>query len=410
MQASELWRVILAGTAFFLILCSYYIVRPVRDEMAVQYGADKLHWLFTGTLLATLIAVPSFAWVVKHMPRNYVLPAVYAFFVVNLLVFFSVFYSGAITAISAAAFFIWLSVFSLFAVSLFWSTNSDLFTAVEARRLYAYIAAGGTGGALAGPAIAALLAQQVDTAVLLGLAALLLLAATLCMAALRLATPTQPGVYTKPIGGSLFAGLWLTIADPKLRAIAILTICYTAISTLLYIELVDLVGKTYTTAGERTVFFATLDLIVNGIALGIQLLGTRFIVQRYGLRLALMSIPLLLLACLAVLGVWHTLIGLAAVQVLHRAGEYALSRPGREMLYTSVEPESRYKAKNFIDTAVYRANDAASAWLLAAVRALGLNVIAAVGLPVLVTWLCFAFKLGAQDRQMEERSETHGSA
>jgi AAA family ATP:ADP antiporter len=409
-RPDELPRVLLCGGAFFLILCSYYILRPVRDDMAVQYGADKLHWLFTGTLLLTLIAVPAFGWVVRHIPRIVILPAVYGFFILNLAAFYFAFSSNDMPLAAAGAFFVWLSVFNLFAISLFWSTVSDSFTKSQSHRLYGYIAAGGTAGALAGPAITALLAEHVQTASLIALSAVLLAAAALCMIALRATWQGKAHGDEKIIGGSLLAGIPLTLKLPNLRGIALLIICYTAVSTVLYIQLVELVGASYADSGTRKAFFAKIDLTVNCLALATQILGTRAIVERFGLRIALPVVPLLLMACLAGLSLWATAISFAAVQVLHRAAEYAISRPGREMLYTTVDAESRYKAKSFIDTAVYRANDAAVAWLIAAVRSMGVNAVIVVGIPAAIAWFFTARKVGGRHDRIEESSRSNEQA
>ncbi len=410
MQPGELLRVLLCGGAFFLILCSYYILRPVRDDMAVQYGADKLHWLFTGTLLLTLAAVPAFGWVARHLRRAVILPVVYGFFILNLLAFYLAFSANAFSSATAGIFFVWLSVFNLFAISLFWSTVSDSFTKSQSHRLYGYIAAGGTAGALAGPAITALLASHVQTSFLIALSALLLALAAACMIVMRRRWHGRARGEKAVIGGALLAGIPLTLKLPALRGIALLIICYTAVSTVLYIQLVELVGASYADSGARKAFFAKIDLTVNCLALATQMLGTRAIVERFGLRIALPLVPVLLFACLAGLSLWATALSFAAVQVLHRAAEYAVSRPGREMLYTTVDAESRYKAKSFIDTAVYRANDAAVAWLIAAVRGLGLNAVIVVGIPAAIAWFFTAIKLGGQHDRIDEGSRSHEPA
>jgi AAA family ATP:ADP antiporter len=357
-------------------------------------------------LLLTLIAVPAFGWVVRHLSRAVILPAVYGFFIVNLLAFYLAFSANALSLATAGAFFVWLSVFNLFAISLFWSVVSDSFSKPESHRLYAYIAAGGTAGALAGPAVTALLAQRVTTASLIALSAVLLAGAAICMVFLRINPYSKGQGRAKPIGGSLFAGVPLTFKLPMLRGVALLIICYTAVSTVLYIHLVDLVGASYADSGARKAFFAKIDLTVNALALATQLLGTRYIVQRFGLRLALSAVPVLLLASLLGLSLWATAISFAAVQVLHRAAEYAVSRPGREMVYTTVDAESRYKAKSFIDTAVYRANDAAVAWLIAAVRGMGMNAVLAVGIPAAIAWFFTAFKLGERHDRIDDKSHS----
>ncbi|MDB5794141.1 MAG: Major Facilitator Superfamily protein [Noviherbaspirillum sp.] len=402
-HATKLAGAAWAFTAFFLILCSYYVLRPVRDEMAVQYGADNLHRLFTGTFLLMLITVPAFGWLVKRLPRALVLPATYGFFISNLAGFCLLFGLGAASAGIAAAFFMWVSVFNLFAVSLFWSSVGDSFTTAESHRLYGYIAAGGTSGALAGPAVTAVLAQHVSTAYLVGMSALLLAGATVCMVRLRRRRPASAQDAQdpiRPIGGSVAAGISLTLRPGTLRNVALLVICYTALSTVLYVEMVNLVGKTYSGAGERKAFFASLDLAVNGLSLLLQMLGTRRLVERHGLRLALSALPAVMLAGLGVLTVCGSLMLFAMVQTAHRVGEYAINRPGREMVYTTVDAESRYKAKNFIDTAVYRANDAASAWLIAMVRSMGLDAVVFIGIPAAIAWLLIGFKVGKKHDEL----------
>ncbi|MFC7516412.1 NTP/NDP exchange transporter [Herbaspirillum sp. GCM10030257] len=398
----EWLRTSYAALAFFLLLSSYTMLRPVRDDMAVRFGADRLHWLFTGTFLCTLAVIPLFGAVVHHVRRNAILPVCYGFLIMNLLGFCAAFRAEG-NAWTAAAFFIWLSVFNLFVVSLFWSNVSDAFNAQEAQRRYGMIAAGGTVGAMAGPAMTALVARYVSTSTLLATSAGLLFLATLCMIALRKASPGDNVTSLRPVGGSIVAGVPLTLKMPELRGIALLVICLTTVSTVLYVEIISLAGQHYASSGERKTFFASVDLVVNLLAFGLQLAGTRFVVRHAGLVLALSIAPVLMLAGLVVLGVWPTLIGFAAVQVLHRASEYAFGKPGREMIYTTIGPEGRFKAKNFIDTTVYRANDAASAWLINLVRGVGWSAVLLVGLPAVLVWLVAAFRTGISfDRRTDK--------
>ena len=394
----EAVRVAFAFSAFFLILCSYYILRPVRDEMAVRFGADRLQWLFSATFVFTLLVVPLFGTVVRHLPRHRVLPLVYGFLVVNLMLFQAAYATGAST-VTAAVFFVWLSVFNLFVVSLFWSRMGDSFSTAESHRLYGYIAAGGTCGALTGPAVTTVLARHVPTAHLLALSALLLTLAIGC----ALALPRRgEHAARQPVGGSVLAGVPLVLKRPELRGMALLILCYTTVSTVLYVEMVRLVGNAFSDAGERTGFFARIDLAVNASALALQLIGTRKLVGRFGLRTVLPIVPVLLSVAAGALGAWRGILGVAAAQVVHRAGEYALGKPGREMIYTALEAESRYKAKNFIDTAVYRAGDAGSAWVIAGLRGLGLDAFLFAALPAALIWAATAFRLG-------ERHDRHQS-
>ncbi len=389
----------LAFAAFFLLLASYYILRPVRDEMAARTGVSHLQWLVTATFAATLLVVPAFGWVVKRVPRRRLVALVYAFLVLNLAVFQALFRADGGTAV-AAAFFVWLSVFNLFVVSLFWSRLADAFTRDESHRFYGYIAAGGTAGAIAGPAVTALAARSLGIANLLVVSAVTLAAAGACLAALGQRADAQSAGAPRPIGGSIVAGIPLALKLPSLRGITIVILCYTAVSTLIYYEVVERAARAYADSGERTAFFATLDLLVNALALAMQLLGTRRIVQRFGLATALAVMPIALVAGLFAAAAWRSLAFLAGLQTVHRAGEFSLSKPGREMVYTVVDPESRYKAKNFIDTAVYRAGDTASAWLIAALKGAGLDPLYFAGLPAAVGWVFAAWRVGRRhDRQ-----------
>ena len=393
-REGELTRVVLAFTAFFLLLSSYYMLRPVRDEMGVETGVERLQWLFSGTFVFILLTVPVFGWVVQRVPRSRLLPVVYGFVVVNLLAFYLAFAAG-VTAVIAAAFFIWLSAFNLIVVSLFWSNVSDAFTTEQSHRLYGYIAAGGTAGALAGPALTASLARYVSSAALLALAAGLLAAAAGCMVLLRRAHPEAgAGAAARPIGGSVLAGVPLTLKLASLRGVALLVICYTAVHTVLYVEIADQARRSSSDPGARTAFFASLDFSVNALALGIQLLLTRPLVRRFGLAVALAIVPLAVLGGLLAGAFWRTAAILAGTQIVNRAGEFALVRPGREMIYTTVDPESRYKGKNFIDTVVYRGNDTLMAWLVATVRGAGLDAVVLAAIPVALMWVAAAFNIG----------------
>ncbi len=392
-------RATLAFVSFFLLLCSYFILRPVRDEMGVQSGAGKLQWLFTGTFVATLIAVPIFGAVVARVQRRLLLPVVYGFFITNLIAFHFAMRSGPVSLATAATFFIWLSVFNLFVVSLFWSTASDVFTTEESHRLYGFIAAGGTAGALTGPALTAVLARNTSTANLIAISTVLFTLATIAATMLARTAGNHEGREIR-IGGGLLAGIRLTLQSPTLAGIALLVICYTTVSTFLYFEQAEIVRRTISDSGERTAFFATIDLFVNGVALFVQLTLTSFVVRRFGVRTALVIIPLLLLAGFFLIAVWPVPVMVAAVQIAHRAGDFSLGKPSREMIYTTVDAESRYKAKNFIDTAVYRGNDAVAGWITAVIRTGGLGALVAAGAAVALVWSITGYRIG---RRHDER-------
>jgi AAA family ATP:ADP antiporter len=382
---------------FFLLLAAYYVLRPVRDALAVQAGAGQLQWLFTATFLAMLALVPAYGWLCARWPRSRFLPAVYAFFILNLLGFY--FFPDP------GVFFVWLNVFNLFAVSVFWSLMADLFSPEQATRLFGAIAAGGSCGAIAGPALTAAAAPALGTQNLLLLSALLLAAALLAMTRLiawgrRYPREGEPPAE-EPLGGSILAGARAALTSPYLLGICAYLFCYTVLSTSLYFQQIDIVGKAIPEAGERTRFFATVDFAVNSIALVLQLAFTARLAERIGAGWMLALMPLVSIVGFAALGLAPTLAVLLVVGVTRRAGEFAISKPMREALYTAVSREDRYKAKGFTDTVVYRGGDALSGWLFGLLRAAGLGAgaIAWAAVPVAAAWLAIAFWLGRSYRR-----------
>jgi AAA family ATP:ADP antiporter len=370
---------------FFLLLASYYLLRPVRDSLAIETGTEALRWLFAATFLAMLAMVPLFGWLCSRFPRKTLLPLVYGFFAINILMFS--FY------LNTWIFFIWLSVFNLFAVSVFWSFMADLFDTPQAARLYGSIAAGGSCGAIAGPLLAALLSSRIHSSGLLLLAAALLLGTIGCIAMLSRWARGHPRAGDappeEPIGGSILAGMKAALTSPFLLAICGYLFCYTALSTALYFQQVEIVRDAIPDRDTRTRFFASLDLLVNGLTLLVQLLAFSRLAALLGPTGMLAAMPLVSIAGFLWLGATPTLVALVAFGVTRRVGEFSISKPSREALFTIVPREERYKAKNFIDTVVYRGGDAASGWLFA-----GPAAFLAAGLSVL--WTALAVFLGTR--------------
>jgi len=406
-EPGELAALFWAFVYFFSLLCSYYIIRPMRDEMGIAGGVENLQWLFTGTFLVMLAAVPLFGWVSSRFERRHFLPAVYGFFIVNLLLFFVLFRSDVTHAWVARAFFIWASVFNLFVVSVFWCFMADIFDNEQSRRLFGFIAAGGTSGAICGPLVAAALAQPLGPTNLLPVSALLLGVAVLCIHRLsawrsrQADTQVTTATAEQAIGGSIFAGIRLVLRSPYLLGICVLMLLFTTLATFLYFQQAQIVRDSFSDPAERTAVFAGIDLAVNSLTLIFQLLLTGRLVKWLGLGWTLALVPLLLAAGFLALGLAPVLAVLVVVQVLRRAGNYAIMRPSREMLYVVLGREEKYKAKNFIDTVVYRSGDAVSAWAYAGLRALGLSLstIAFIAAPLALVWAAVAYRLGrAQTR------------
>ena len=384
-RPGELAAVGWAFAYFFLLLCSYYILRPVRDALAVELGTQALQRLFTVTFVAMLALVPVFGWLSARLPRAKLLPAVYGFFVLNLV--------GFAFWLPPMVFFVWLSVFNLFAVSVFWSFMSDVLDTPQAARLYGAIAAGGSCGAIAGPLLAAFLSRALAHSGLLLLSALLLALTIPCIAMLSRWARAHPRAgdppQEAPLGGSILAGARAALSSPFMLAICGYLLCYTALSTALYFQQVTIVREAVPDMAERTRLFASVDLVVNTLTLILQIVAFSRLTTVLGPGWLLAVVPIISVAGFLWLGATPTLAALIVFGVTRRVGEFAVSKPAREALFTAVPREERYKAKNFIDTVVYRGGDALAGWLFASV-----SVLVAAG--VSLGWTAIAFYLGAR--------------
>ena len=414
-EAGEARAMLWAFSYFFALLCSYYILRPMRDEMGIAGGVDNLQWLFTGTFLAMLAMVPLFGWLTSRYKRSTFLTSVYVFFIANLLLFYVLFSSDMMSVWVARAFFIWVSVFNLFVVSVFWSFMADIFSNRQARRLFGFIAAGGTVGALVGPALTTILVKPLGTENLLLMSAAMLGWAMLCirhLIAWRMAQDDHALDSEKPperpLGGSVLAGIRLVLQSPYLLGVALLMILFTTLATFLYFQQAQIIRDAFANPAERTAVFAAIDLAVNLLTVLIQLFLTGRLVRWLGLPWTLALVPLLLGLGFMALAFSPVLAVLVVVQVIRRAGNYAIMRPAREMLYVVLEREEKYKAKNFIDTTVYRGGDAVSAWIYTGLRSLGLGLsgIAWLAVPLAGMWALLAYRLGREQTKMAQTQQS----
>lgn len=407
-ERAMLW----AFSYFFVLLCSYYILRPMRDEMGIAGGVENLQWLFSGTFVAMLAMVPLFGWLTARYSRAVFLPIVYGFFITNLLLFYLLFKSDLTAAWVARSFFIWVSVFNLFVVSVFWSFMADIFSNRQARRLFGFIAAGGTAGALVGPALTAILVEPLGTENLLLISAALLGWAMFCVRQLiawRKACEDTDAVTVQsadlPLGGSLLAGIQLVLRSPYLLGIALLMLLFTTLATFLYFQQAEIIRDAFADSNQRTAVFASIDFAVNLLTVLIQVFLTARLVKWLGLSWTLALVPLLLTLGFMAFAVSPVFSVLVLVQIVRRAGNYAIMRPTREMLYVVLGREEKYKAKNFIDTTVYRGGDAVSAWIYAGLRSLGmgLSAIAWLAVPLAGLWALLAYRLGREQTKMAEK-------
>jgi AAA family ATP:ADP antiporter len=356
---------------FFCLLAAYYILRPLRDEMGVAGGVKNLQWLFTATFVTMLAAVPLYGALVARMPRRRFIPIVYQFFVANLAIFWVLLALDVERQTVARVFFVWISVFVLFAVSVFWSFMADLYSADQSKRLYGFIAAGGSAGALAGPGITIMLAPAIGATNLLILAALLLEVAVLC--AMRLEVKGKRVEKQAMIGGGALDGLMLVVRSPYVAGIFLWVGLLSVAATFLYFEQAAIVAAASDDPAVRTRIFATVDLVVGILTLVVQFIATGKLIQRFGVGPALALLPLVFAAGFAVLAAAPTLMVVIAFQALQRTANFAISNPARESLFTVVGRDEKYKAKNVIDIVAVRGADAAGGWLVTVLKALGME-------------------------------------
>ena len=397
---------------FFFLLSSYFVLRPIRDAVAAASGARNLSWLFAGTLTVTLIFNPLFSALVVRFPIRRVIPISYHFFVANLLAFYVVLRAignaqGSTAEIwTGRTFFIWTTVFALFNTSIFWSLMADAFRSDQAKRMFGFIGVGGTLGSIVGSATTAALAKQIGAVNLLLVSAALLEIAIFTI--VRFPLQAQGGGMAKGrrrrgdddagdvIGGSVWAGFTQVVRSPYLLGICAFLIFYTVGSTILYFAQADIVGRTYSDTAARTEILAKLELAAQVLTVITQIFFTGRIIRWLGLAVSLALLPAMSILGFAALGAVPTFATLAVFTVLRRASNFALTNPAMEVLFTVVPREDKYKAKNIIETFVYRGGDSLGGLYYSGLAAIGLSLagISFVAVPLGVLWLFLGLWLG----------------
>ena len=416
----EVRALVLAFLCNFVLMASYYLLRPVRDAMATVFGVGQLQNLFTGTLLLTLVCSPIFAWLTDTFKLSKLLPGVFGFLVVNLVAFYFWFQATPDSRWLAAAFYWWFSVVNLFMVSVFWSLMVDLFTPNQASRLLPAIAGGGSLGAIAGPLVAALFVKG------LGVSGVLLLAAAGLIVVIGLVSgairekrrlqdaneETQPSSMDSKLRGSFLDGFRVLLTSSYQINQALFILFMTWISTIGYFLQTDLVAKAFTDVASRAQALADIDLAVNICSAIVSIFGLSRVIMRFGVTGSLVLNPILMAISFVLMVFSPTLLMLQAMQALRRVTQYAVARPSREICFTVVEQENRYKTKNIIDVVVYRLGDLSSAWMQAGMRALGLGLNATLGVGVVASgvWAISAWTLGRQYEQRKAAQARAGAA
>jgi AAA family ATP:ADP antiporter len=399
----EVKAVVLSMLYFFFLFGSYSVVKPVRDAMGTIYGVDHYQQLFTMTLVASLLFAPLYSGLAARIKLSSFLPWVYGFVALTIVAFYALFVSISDQNLwLIAAFFVWVSTFNVLIISVFWTFMADIFSRTQAKRLFGFVAAGGTIGSIIGPAIATLLAKRLGNSNLMlisaaGFVATALLVRMLAHEKQRLLAAGAEVQHTSldhRLRGNPFDGFVLLMRSRYLLLLAMFLLLMTWISTIVYFQLGDLITHAFPNRDARTQAYGLIDLLVNSMAVVIQLFGSGRIIARFGVKVGLLLNPIIMVIAFLAIAFSPVLLILGAIQVVRRVAEYALAKPTREMLFTVVDQQSRYKAKNVIDTVVYRFGDFSNAWVSSLIQPHGVTGLAIFGLITSAVWFPIAWLLG----------------
>lgn len=402
-EPNEIKAVFLSFAFVFTLMASYYILRPIRDAMSSNWTDAELSTLFTVTFIVSAAAVALYGAACSRIKIGILVPGIYGLFSLSFLGFFILLQSMPGLELANRAFFVWSSIFSLFHLSVFWSFMADIFNKKQATRLFGFIASGSSVGAIAGPLLALLLAGSIGREYLLLLSAALMLLPMFIIIRLVGLKHTElhneemnaEGDYKQTLGKNPFSGFMLVVRNPYLLGIAVFILLYTSISTFVYFELKNLMVPL--DENLRTQLWAGIDLVVNILSIATAMFGTGRLATRFGLGTTLGLVPFIIVAGLLMVFISPMLWVVVSLQVVRRAGDYAITRPGREMLYTVVDRESRFKAKSVIDIVVYRGGDMITAWAFTGLTqglGFGIGAVALVGAMVAGAWAVVGCLLG----------------
>jgi AAA family ATP:ADP antiporter len=399
-EPGEWPRLAIAFAYFFFLLGGYFMLRPLRGAVAAN-NSDILHLLYTATFVTMLAIVPVFGFLVSRFRRGQFVPGLYLFFIVNLLLFAAGFEGDETPQWIQRSFYVWLSVFNLFVVSIFWSFMADVFRPGQATRLFGFIMAGGSIGAIVGPSITRLVvADHGASGVMLVAVGALLVATVMAVVLGRYASSREDISRTEGsgavIGGSIWEGAVRVFRSEYLLYACLLMLLHNLTSTFLFNGLAVLVDQQVSGFEARTSLFSTVDQVVQVLAFLFQFFITSRLIARIGMSGTLTMVPAVLASGLVILGSSMGLVLFAAVQVAQRSLNYGVLGPAKEMLFTVVDRETRYKSKNFIDTVVYRGSDVTASWIFKGLLSAGFSLanIAWIFVPVLGVWGLGAWRLG----------------
>ena len=419
-RRDELAAVAWSFAYFFCILSAYYMLRPIRDAMAIDSGVSTIPWLFTGTFSLMLIVAPVFGWIASRFPRKQFLPWVYYFFVSNILIFYVAFAIAENQMLDQVwigrAFFVWLSVFNLFVVTVFWSFMADIYSKEQSRRLFGVISAGGSTGAVLGPTITGALVIPIGFQYLLPISALLLLAGVFCIYRLRHwvrqhddGSDSDTIESNKRIGGSAFEGMLLVFKRPYFGMIALALLLANFIGVFTYTYLLELVDITFEGIDRHTQVLAWIDAAINVFSFIGQLLLVKIFVRKIGVGYTLAILPIVSAIGFALLAINPVFIIMAVLQILRRSLTFGFSKPTSDMLYSVVSTEEKYKVKNFIETAIYRFGDVIGAWSIRFLSGIGITGTAIICIPIAIAWAAMSIRIGREYRRLDKSTTTENT-
>jgi AAA family ATP:ADP antiporter len=394
---------------FFFVLTSYYILRAVREERVVASGVASIPRLFQVTFMVILAITPVWGALVSRVRRSLLLPLLYRFFIANLVVFYAMFRLDAWALVAARLFFVWLSVYILVAVAVFWSLMADVFTPEQSRRLFGFISAGGSAGAIAGPLLTSLVVERIDPASLLLVSAALIEGAARCVGPVTRWQGARQGdraagATDRPVGGSALSGIKTVFSSPYLLAIALYLAFATLAGTFGYVLQARLVAATTLSPAARTALFARMDLAASAITTLLQALVVGRLMSRLGVTATIVIAPPLMAASFVLQAFYPGLTASTGLQVFRRALAFGVVSPALHVLFTVLDREQKYKAKAFIDTVVYRGGDVLGSSAVKALFEAGLAApaVALAVVPVGAVWLAVAVFIGKRHRRLTE--------
>ena len=401
-EPNELKATVLSFLWVFLVMCAWYTLRPVRDALSSDWSNEQLSWLWTSTFVFSAVAVSIYGGLIARVRFQRIVPCVYLFFALSFIGFWVAGATLEGNDLVNRIYYVWASIFGLFHLSVFWTYMSDLYTRDQAKRLFGVIAVGSMTGALAGPLIVIGLGDDIGSLNMLLVSAILLLAPVPIMRALERLRSKELGntqardlVRGDRLGANPFSGFTTLIETPYLLWIGAFIVLYVTMSTFLYFEIRNPLGDLEQV--RRAQVWASIDLWVNSIGIVTGLFATGRLATRIGVPKTLALAPALMVVAWAIVAASPAALTVFVVQVLRRAGNYAMTRPAREMLFTAVDSETRYKSKPVIDTVIYRGGDVATAWFYTGIVgffSLGLVGVAMVGAVVAVVWAAVGLHVG----------------